>query len=528
MKRNVIRFGTLACAILAASVFTGCGGSKKAAATTTASKSTKAAFSVCGGGEDAMVINTAKVGTLEGASACRHLYEGLYKLDKNGKIVLGQASDVKVSDDGLTYTFTIRKDTTWSDGIPVTAKDFVFGWKYLKDSAGDYSSLLSMINDAEASADNTLVVKLAYKCSYLPSVLSFPPSYPVRQDIAEKYGDQYATDPEKAVYNGPYEVSSWTHQESLVMTARPDYYDAAEITAGKITWELMTEASTMLASFKSGDLIYSDSYPEEEADSLKDNGLHFASGYNTYCAIFNVSDSGNPVLKDARVRQALSLSIDRDRLISIRNMNDELATTYAPSGLTNDKGTEFNSTVTPWYDQSAYKDNCEKAKQLLADAGYKDGTGFPALTYIVSSASRKTIAESVINDWKEVLGITSITVETVNSFYSERESKNYDIAYYGWYMDYPDISNMMYTFVSGINDSGYNNPDYDAAYNAAISETDQTKQWKSYDECESILAKDAPVAPFFHSQNSYLFDSTSYDGLVYYCGTFYFGFVTKK
>ncbi|MDD3369109.1 MAG: peptide ABC transporter substrate-binding protein [Lachnospiraceae bacterium] len=536
MKKKLL--SAMLCTVMVAGMLSGCGSSAgtETAAETTAAEGTTAegttasadglSFAVCGGSEDAMVLDTARAGTLEGLSACRHLYEGLYKLDQEGNTVLGQAASVDISEDGLTYTFTLRDDITWSDGQPVVAGDFVYGWQYLKESAGDYCDLLSMISTSEATDDKTLVVTLAYPCSYLPSVLAFPSAYPVRQDIVEANGDAYATDPDKAVYNGAYAATEWTHQESVVMTARDDYYDAANITAKEITWQLMTETSTMLASFQSGDIIYSDSYPEEGVLT----GLQFASGYNTYCALFNVGENGPEVLKDANVRKALSLAIDRNRLVSIRNLDDEVANTYAPGGLTDESGKEFNSTVTPWYstDEADYEANCEEAKALLAEAGYADGEGFPALSYIVNNDGRREIAEAVISDWKEVLGIDTVTVEIVDSFFAQRQEQDYDIAYFGWYMDYPDVSNMMYTFVSGASDSGYANEEYDAAYNAATATADTAEQWTNYAKCEELLAAEAPVAPLFHSQNSYLFNSDSYDGLVYYCGNFYFGYVTEK
>ena len=484
-------------------------------------------ISVTDGSEDAMDINTAKVATLAGMSVFRHLFEGLYKLDEKGDLVPGQLKDEKVSDDGKTYTFTLRDDITWSDGKPVTAGDFVYGWKYLKDSAGDYSTLLDLITDATAKDDKTLVVTLAYPCAYFHSLLAFPSAYPVREDIVKANGDSYATDPDKAVYNGPYELTDWTHQQSMTLTKRTDYYDADKITVDSINWELMSDSATMANSFKSGDVIYSDTYPEEDADSLMDNGLHFEEGYNTYCTMFNLGDSGNEVLKDARVRKALSLAIDRERVINIRGLQDELADTYTPGGLTDADGTEFNSTVTPWFSDDHQKD-VDEAKELMKEAGYEDGKDFPALRYIVNNDSRKTVAEAIVSDWKDALGIDSITVETVENFFSARESGDFDIAYFGWYMDYPDISNMLVTMTTGQNDAKYSNTKYDDAYNKAVAETDEKTRWKDYDECEAILAEDRPITPILHSKNSYLFDDTNYDGLVYYCGNAFFGYVTQK
>ena len=537
MKKKLISL--LLCAAMVSAMLAGCGFAAETGSAGTADEAAsdksvaeagaqKLDISVCAGSEDSMVVNTGTVGTLEGLSACRHLYEGLYKIDATGKPVLGQAKDVKVSEDGLTYTFTLRDDITWSDGQPVKAGDFLYGWQYLKTCANDYSDLLSMVSDAKATDDKTLVVTLAYPCSYLPSILAFPSAYPVREDIVKKYGDSYATDPDKAVYNGAYQLSSWTHQQELVMDARADYYDAANISVGKITWDLMTDTSTMLASFQGGDIIYSDSYPQDSAASLAGNGLQTTSGYNSYCTIFNLTDSGPKIFKDQKVREAMSLAVDRDRLVSIRNLGDKVATTYTPDGLTNTEGTEFNTTVTPWFDDTAYTANCEKAKELLKEAGYENGTGFPALTYIVNNDDRKEIAEAIVGDWKAVLGISTITVETVDGFFAQRENHDFDLAYFGWYMDYPDISNMLYTFTSGTNDSGYANTAYDDAYKAAIAETDTAKQWADYNKCESALAADVPVIPLFHSQNSYLFDDTKYDGLVYYCGNVFFGYVKAK
>lgn len=527
--------------VMIASMLAGCGSSastETTAGTTEATEETagdsadagdKISFSVCGGSEDSMDLNVASSSTLASLSANRHLYEGLYKLDEKGEVVLGQAESVTISDDGLTYTFTLRDDITWSDGQPVKAGDFVYGWSYLKETAKDYSELLSMVTNAEAKDDKTLVVTLAYQCSYLPSVLAFPSSYPVREDIVAEYGESYATDPEKAVYNGAYELTSWAHQSEMVLTARSDYYGYSAITADEITWVLTSEDSTMLASFQSGDVIYSDSYPQEEAAALKDNGLHFTSGFNNYCIMFNVRPDGPAVLQDANVRRALALAVDRNRIKSIRDLEDEIGVTYSPSGITNAEGKDFTETVTPWWNTDDYEANCAEAKQLLADAGYADGAGFPALTYIVNNDSRKEVAEAVVNDWKEVLGIDTITVEISDAFFAQRSDGDYDIAYFGWYMDYIDLSNMLYTMTTeSANGAGYSSVEYDAAFKAAISATDETEQWENYGACEAILAKDLPVVPLLHSMNTYLYDDTNYDGLVYYCGNYYFGYVKAK
>ena len=125
----------------------------------------KIEISVTGGGEDSMQLNTATSGFLNGISALRHLYEGLYKLDANGEIALGQAASVEQSDDNLTWTFTLRDDITWSDGQAVTANDFVFGFDNLAAQGGDYCTMISDIVDSyEATDDKTLVLHLKHAC----------------------------------------------------------------------------------------------------------------------------------------------------------------------------------------------------------------------------------------------------------------------------------------------------------------------------------------------------------------------------
>ena len=522
MRKSMKVLGTLALGVLLG-----------AATVTSAFAEEKIEISVTGGSEDAMDLNTAAVGTLNGLSACRHVFEGLYKLDANGEAVLGQAASVEVSEDLLTWTFTLRDDINWSDGQAVTAQDFIFGWDNLTASAEDYCDILNDVCESyEAPDDKTLVLKLRFPCAYLPSILAFASTYPVRADYVDQYGEAYATDPEKAVYNGPFAVTEWTHEGTIVMELREDYYDAANIQVGKINWELMSDERTALTSFESGDLVYADMCPDEEKPRMEGNGLFYTSGNNNYCVMFNQGPNGNDVLKDVRVRKALALTIDRSFIIdSLRNMNDEMGKTLMCSGYVNEEGVDFTDYAPAWFDTdpAAYEANCEEARALLAEAGYENGEGFPHLTYIVNNDSRKEVAEAVVNDWKEILGIDSITVEKVENFSAARRAGEYDLAYYGWYMDYMDMSNMYGTFVNTANaNSFYFSEEYEAEYAAAISTADQAEAWEHYKNCDAILARDLPCSVILHSMSNYLFDDVNYEGLVYSCSNFVFTYITAK
>ena len=501
-----------------------------ALAATSAFADDKIEISVSGGSEDSMVLNTATVGTLNGLSACRHLYEGLYKLDETGEPVLGQAASVDISDDMLTWTFTLRDDINWSDGQAVVADDFIFGWDNLVEQADDYFDILTNVAESyEAADEKTIVLKLKFACAYLPAILAFPSTYPARADFVEEFGEGYATDPEKAVYNGPFALTEWQHEGTAVMELRDDYYDAASIQVGRINWELISEERTALSSFESGDLIYSDMCPDEEKPRMEGSGLFYTSGNNNYCVMFNQGEGGNDVLKDEKVRRALALTIDRHFIMDLRNLNDEIGKTLMCSGYVNEEGTDYTDYAPAWFDVEDYEANCEEARALLAEAGYENGEGFPHLTYIVNNDSRQEIAEAVVNDWNTQLGIDSITVEKVENFFAARNSGDFDIAYYGWFMDYTDLSNMYGALTSMENSNAFwKDQDYIDAYNAAIMTADPAEQWENYAKCEEVLARDIPITVILHSMNSYLFDDENYDGLVYSCGNFVFTYVTAK
>ncbi len=513
---SAILIGVMAAATLSAGVY---------------AEGDKIEISVTGGGEDSMNLNTAVVGALNGLSACRHVYEGLYKLDADGNPVLGQAESVDISDDMMTWTFTLRDDINWSDGTPVVASDFTNGFKFLEDTADDYSMLLADIAESyDAPDDKTVVLNLKFPCGYLPAVLAFPSCYPVRMDFVEEFGEGYATDPDKSVYNGPFEVTDWVHESEVTMTLRDDYYDAANISVGTIHWILTTDEGSALSQFESGELVYSDLCPDEEKPRMDGNGLVYTAGNNNYCVMFNQGPKGNDVLKDVKVRKALALAIDRDRIMAIRDMNDEPGLMLACSGYKNADGVDFTEYAEPWFDLSDYEANCEEAKKLLAEAGYENGEGFPALTYIVNNDSRKEIAEAVCNDWKEVLGIdTNGWVQKVENFFATRTAGDYDLAYYGWFMDYTDLSNMFGSMNSMENSNCFWKSDaYLEAYNAGASTADEAVQWENYAKCEAILAEELPITVILHSMSSYLYNDIDYSGLIFSCGNFIFTYITEN
>lgn len=285
----------------------------------------------------------------------------------------------------------------------------------------------------------------------------------------------------------------------------------------------------MLASFESGDIVYSDTYPSEEAERMKGNGLQIVPGLQTYGVLVNLGNNGAEVLRDVRVRKALCLAIDRERIVQLEKTESTVADAYMPRGIVDENGEDFHEKLDVWYDTNDFESNCKEAKALLAQAGYPNGENFPILKYLVNNAKNQSIAEMILHDWKTYLGIDSVTIVTnTDSFWADRATGNYDLAYFSWNMDIAEGSNMLNTMLSGANDAFFSNELYDLTLQTAQKKTNIQDIWKNYRLCENILSEELPVFPIYYGSNTYLFNDENYENLVYHCGNFYFGYVNKK
>ena len=185
-----------------------------------------------------------------------------------------------------------------------------------------------------------------------------------------------------------------------------------------------------------------------------------------------------------------------------------------------------------WYDAEHFFDAWRKSRDYAMktlDAAAGAGAARLILCDTRGGSFPEEIAEAVVSDWNTQLGIDSITVEKVENFFAARNDGDFDLAYYGWFMDYTDLSNM-FGCVMNMETSNchWTDEEYVEAYNAAISTADQAEQWENYKKCEAVLAKDLPVTPILHSMSSYLFDDVNYSGLIYSCGNFVFTYLTQN
>ena len=439
-------------------------------------------------------IDPALNTTVDGACLAVNSFEGLCTYNADGEIENALADSYTVSDDGLTYVFTMRDGLKWSDGSELNAKDFAYAWNRAADpnTGADYAYMFDAIAknedgslQVEASEDGkTLTVQLDAPCVYFLDLCAFPAYYPVKQECVEA-ADGWETNPGAwaleagFVSNGAYTLESWNHNESMVYVKNPNYYRADEVKIERLEFMLSADDTAIFAAYNAGDLDFADTVPNDEIANLLDNPeFHIIDNLGTYYVGFNVNSDlfeGKTPEQASAMRRGLTLLIDRDYIVeNIGQTGQQPANTFIPAGMMDGHGGEFRQNddaytypceeAVGYYDPSydAYDANVEEAVELLKEAGYEfdddnmlsDATPLN-ITYIVNEGTgHEAIAEAIQQDFAAV-GI-NLTIETNewNVFLNERKAGNYDMCRNGWLADFNDPINMleMWTTDSGNND----------------------------------------------------------------------------
>ena len=491
-------------------------------------------------GSNPETLDPALNNAIDGANTLITVFEPLLLIDENNEVIPGQAESYTVSEDGLTWTFTMRDGLKWSDGSDLTAKDFEYSFKRLAapDTAAPYAeTVVGMIDgyaDATGNPDadgnmttepdfdalnvvasedgKTLTVTLSYPCAYFDKLAAFAAMSPVQQATVEANGDAWCTEPDTYICNGPYYISDWVPSERIVLTKNPNYvggWDSSKIVSDTITLLLLEDSSASYAAYNSGEAQLIKDVPTDEIPSLtkaEDGGDFYVDTIlGTY--YISLNDQKEP-FNDVNVRKALSLAIDRDYVA-----NTIMQGTYSPAynlvgpGIVDESGMFYdNANGGKTYISEDYEANLEAAKQALADAGYPNGEGFPTIEYSTNDAGYHTpVAEYLQQAWGE-LGIT-VNINKVEwaSFTPLRRAGDYDASRNGWVMDYNDPSNMieLFTTGNGNNDGKYSSADFDAAVEAS-KVADKSVHFQKLHEAEDILMNDYACIPVAYYNDFWL------------------------
>lgn len=458
-------------------------------------------------------------------------------------IVGGQAEKWKVSDDGLTWTFYLRDGLKWSDGSELTAKDFEYSWKRMCDPevAAPYGqTVLGMVKGFDeatagnvdalgvtAKDDKTLVVELNQICTYFGSLASFISLCPVQKETIEKNGDKWATEAETLVSNGPYYFTEIVPDSHITMSKNPNYWNADAVKLDKLTFALLDDPNTAFAAYEAGEIEMVKSIPTEEVGNLQERDDFYREPLiGTYFVNLNVSRAP---FDNEKVRQALSLAVDRKYVA-----NTLFEGTYTPAssmigpGWKDADGKDFKENANggkPYIDVEDHKGNLEKAKALLAEAGYPNGEGFPEIGYATTASGyNKVLAEYLQQAWAE-LGINlRLDIIESPSLMAAVDEGNYDTSRNGWVGDYPDPSNMLEIFYStnGNNQGRYVNSNYDAAIDVARTTTDLNKRSEALHNAEDILMNEAACIPVAYFNDFWLQTDKVKDVWHSACGFWHF------
>ena len=534
------RFIVAALAIAGAMALSGCGGSKSGGEGTKSGDTTQTAAGkkilTIQLGPDVESIDPALNSAVDGANYILFAFDNLLKMDKDGKVVPGLAEKYEVSDDQLTWTFHLRDGLKWSDGSALTANDFVYSWQRVVDPnvAAPYAqTVLGMVegyDDAvgkpdadgnttvtpdptklkvEATDDKTLVVHMAKPTPYFDKLAAFATLSPVKKEVVEANPDGWSIDPKTYVSSGPFKLTEWKPGSYLMFEKNENYWDADSIKLDGIKCLLMQDQNAAFSAYESGDALMIKDIPTQEIDSLKSRpDYHIDPILGTYYLdLNNTLDE----FKDSRVREALSLALDRKYISeTITSGTYTPASGFVSEGVTDWDGSAWQDHIT---DKSVYiniddhEANLAKAKELLKEAGYENGVGLPEMVYSTNDASyHKKIAEYLQQAWGELGLKVQVNIVEWKSFTPQRRSGNYQIARDGWVMDYNDPSNILELALTGNgnNNAKYSNPEFDALMSKAATEKDPQTRFGYLHQAEDFIMKDTAMVPLLYYNDFYL------------------------
>ena len=459
-------------------------------------------------------------------SLFEHMYENLVTLDDDDNTVPGAAESWDYDEDTLTYTFHLRKDGVWTNGDPVTAKDFEFAWSQAlnPDVASDYAYFLYFIKNAEkyfngevtwdevgvkVVDDYTLEVTMEQPTPYALFLFSFGTLAPINQRFYEAVGaDLYSTEAQYFCTNGPFALTEWSHNDKIVMQKNDAWHGAADVEVEEIDWKIITDANAALSSFLAGDLDMVGLGTGELIKQAEAAGATIQS-YTDGTSFYIYFNNNDQYLSNVNLRRALFNAIDEQKEIDTVWQNDnEPMTSFTAPGVSATDGTSFAGKVGELYAPSRDQ---EKAKEYLATALSELGCTVDELSAHLSidcGDSATSIAEASFyqEQWRQVLGIEV----TVNSMITKqgsqnRKTGNYVMSITGWGPDYNDPNTFLDLWVTdgGNNQTGFSNERYDELIDLAAKETDLEKRESYFIECEQIIADQLPIGPAFWRAPSY-------------------------
>lgn len=468
-----------------------------------------------GNGADPISLNPQLATAVNEATVLRELFEGLYADGPDGQAIPGVADSAKVSPDGLVWTFHLRPDV-WSDGQPVTANDFVFAYRHMLDpkTGSTYSYLLYLLkNGAAVSAGapaetlgakaldaHTLQLTLEHPASYLPQLLKHQAFFPIPEHVVRRWGEKWAT-PGKLVGNGAYLLKAWRLGDYLRIEKNPLYRGAGALCFDRVDFYPIQDPVAGERQVLSGQLdinagVQASRVARLRADPRWKDYVREHSYLSTSYLIFNTRDV--PALRDVRVRQAISMAVDREFLADkVLQRMATPTTSFVPAGIAGylPPGAPHPK---PYWGGWPLERRQAEARRLLAAAGFGPGHALKLQIKTFNSPASVQAIESLQSDLKSVGVDTTIRLEDGIVALQSFEIRDFQLGTVAWIADYDDpmtYLGLMKSDTGAQNYGDYRNPAYDAQLAMADNEPDAAKRAVDLAKAEQMILDDADVAP---------------------------------
>ncbi|MGF2615875.1 peptide ABC transporter substrate-binding protein [Rossellomorea vietnamensis] len=486
-----------------------------------------------GSGKDEQVLNlleSSEIPSLDSTlgtdsvsfNVMNNVFEGLYRLGEGDEPVLGMAAEEpEVSEDGKTYTFKIR-DAKWSNGEPVTAKDFEYAWKKAldPDNASEYAYIMFDIKNAEkvnngelpleeagikALDDKTLQLELETIVPYFKSLLTFATFLPQNEAFVEEQGDQYGLEADTAIYNGPFVLSDWKHEQSFQMKKNTDYWEADVVKLEEINFNIVKDTSTRVNLYETNETDVA-VLSEQYVDTYQEDP-NFNTQLRTSTFFLRLNQE-NEVLSNKNARKAFDMAWDKEGLVEVL-LNDGSIPAYylVPDDfVTGPDGEDFRDT-----NGKLGEFNPEEAAKLWNTAKEELGIETASLELLnYDSENSRKVGEYLKEQLENTLdGLTiSISQQPFAQKLEVEQRGDYDFSYAGWGPDYPDPMTFLDMFITGssYNQTGFSNEKYDQLIEDAQTTLldDPEKRWEALLEAEQILLEEQAISPMFQDGSAYL------------------------
>ncbi|MCQ6547067.1 peptide ABC transporter substrate-binding protein [Bacillus wiedmannii] len=540
MKKKIKKFTAVVAPVLAMSMAltacSGSGGEKKSTTTSSGGGEEKkseikyAAKQVLNRTENQEIptMDVSKSTDTLGSQILGNTMEGLYRLDKDNKPIPAAAESSTKSEDGKKYTFKLRKDAKWSNGDPVTAKDFVYGWQRLldKNTAAEYAFIAYYIKNAEAINkgekpltdlgakavdDYTLEVELEKPVPYFLNLMAFPSYYPLNEKFVKEKGDKFGLEADTTLYNGPFVMASWKHEQGWQLKKNDKYWDNKTVKLEEINYSVVKEVATKVNLYDTGSIDFT-LLSGEFVDKYKSNKEEYGeySEASTFFLRLNQKRNGQDTpLKSKKLREAIALSIDKKGLANVILNNGSKATDQlVPKGLaTGPDGKDYQDTFKNGlkYDPKKGAAAWEAAKKELG----KDQVTIELLSY--DDGTAKKIADYFKDQIEK--NLKGVTVNTKIQPFKQKlkleSAQDYEVSFAGWSPDYSDPMTFidMFESKSPYNQMSYSNPKYDEMVAKAGNEllSDPKKRWETLGKAEKLfLEEDAGLVPLYQTGRAYV------------------------